>query len=146
MARAVLGMETNQITKSGKPYDLRKRLLEFACDIVRVVQYLHTQGPIAKLLSDQVLKSGTSAGANYEEADDASSPRDAASKQKIALRELKETRFRLRVLRKSGFLTDVHDVVIAESDELVKIAARILRNAAARDPDPRNRPRRPEGA
>ena len=110
------------------------------------MQYLHTQGPIAKLLSDQVLKSGTSAGANYEEADDASSPRDAASKQKIALRELKETRFRLRVLRKTGFLTDVHDSVIAESGELVKIAAKILRNAAAKNADARNRRRRLEDA
>lgn len=139
-------MENNQIPKPAKPYDLRERLLEFACDIVRVVQYLHTQGPIAKLLSDQVLKSGTSAGANYEEADDASSPRDAASKQKIALRELKETRFRLRVLRKTGFLTDVHDSVIAESGELVKIAAKILRNAAAKNADARNRRRRLEDA
>ena len=139
-------MENNQSPKRGKPYDLRERLLEYACDIVRVVQYLHTQGPIAKLLSDQVLKSGTSAGANYEEADDASSRRDAASKQKIALRELKETRFRLRVLRKSGFLADVHEAVIAESDELVKIAAKILRNAAAKDADARNRRRRLEDA
>jgi four helix bundle protein len=139
-------MENNQVSKSGKPYDLRERLLEFACDIVRVVQYLHTQGPIAKLLSEQVLKSGTSAGANYEEADDASSPRDAAGKQRIALRELKETRFRLRVIRRSGFLQAAHDAVIAENAELVKIVAKILRNAAAKDPDAKPRRRRPDDA
>src|ERR687892_347314 len=91
-----------------KPYDLRQRLFNFACVIVRLVQYLHTRGPVAKALSYQVLKSGTSAGANYEEADDGSSPRDCLAKKRIVLRELKETNFRLRVLRRCGFLTQVH--------------------------------------
>jgi hypothetical protein len=49
-----------------KPYDLRERLFEFACLIIRLVQFLHTRGPIAIELSAQVLKSGTSAAANYE--------------------------------------------------------------------------------
>jgi len=57
----------------------------------------------AQALSYQLLKAGTSAGANYEEADDGSSPRDKAAKRKIVLRELKETRFRLRVLHVAGF-------------------------------------------
>ena len=85
-----------------KPYDLRDRLLNFACVIVKVVRYLHTRGPVAVALSAQVLRSGTSAGANYEEADDGSSERDVLAKRKIALRELKETRFRLMVLRRTG--------------------------------------------
>ena len=117
------------MSNSDKPYDLRERLLRFACDIVLLVQYLHTQGPVAKALSYQILKSGNSAGANYEEADDGSSPRDAVEKQRIALRELKETRFRLRVLRRTRLLTDTHDLVIAENTELIKIVATIIRNA-----------------
>jgi four helix bundle protein len=88
----------------GKPYDLRERLFEFACLIVRLVQFLHTRGAVAIALSYQVLRCGTSPGANYEEADDGSSVRDAIAKKKIALRELKETRFRLRVLRQCRFL------------------------------------------
>jgi four helix bundle protein len=115
-----------------KPYDLRERLLLFACVIVRVVQFLHTRGPVARALSYQLLKCGTSAGANYEEADDGSSDRDELAKKKISLRELKETRFRLRVLRMSGFLTEDHDPVINETSELVKIVASIIRKA----PDP----------
>ena len=55
-----------------KPYDIRARLFEFACLTVRVVQYLHTRGPVASALSYQLLKCGTSAGANFEEADDGS--------------------------------------------------------------------------
>src|SRR5829696_5022280 len=91
-----------------RPYDLRERLLEFACAIVRLVQYLHTQGAVASALSYQLLKSGTSAGANYEEADDGSSPRDTAAKQMIALREMKETRFRLQVMKRCGLLNREH--------------------------------------
>ena len=107
----------------------------FACVIVRVVQFLHTRGPVAAELSYQILKSGTSAGANYEEADDGSSPRDTLAKQKIALRELKETLFRLRVVRSSGFLTEAHDPVLIENDELIRIVATVIRNSRLGDND-----------
>ena len=96
-------MENSDWNVDKKPYDLRERLFLFACLIVRVVQFLHSRGPIAVALSYQILKSGTSAGANYEEADDGSSDRDTLAKRKIVLRELKETRFRLRVLRHTAF-------------------------------------------
>jgi four helix bundle protein len=109
-----------------KPYDLRDRLFQFACVIVRVVEFLHTRGPIAKALSYQVLQCGTSVGSNYEEADDGSSDRDKLAKRKIALREAKETRYRLRLLRKCGYLTSDQDPVIRESDELVRIIATLV--------------------
>jgi len=85
-----------------RPYDLRERLFLFACVIVRLVQFLHTRRPVATALSYQILRSGTSAGANYEEADDGSSPRDELAKRQITLRELKETLWRLRVARASA--------------------------------------------
>jgi len=112
-----------------KPYDLRERLFEYACAIVRVAQYLHSKDAVARSLSDQILRAGNSAGANYEEADDGSSDRDTAAKRKIVLRELKETKFRLRVLRRCAFLTRDQDPVIRESDELIKIVATLLRNS-----------------
>jgi four helix bundle protein len=115
-----------------KPYDLRERLFRFACLVVRLVQFLHTQGPVACELSHQLLRSGTSAGANYEEADDGSSPRDRLAKRMIVLRELKEARFRLRVLRDCGFLTVAHDPVINEAAELISIVATIIRNSRSR--------------
>ena len=108
-----------------KPFDLRERLFEFGLLIIRISQFLHTRGPVPRALSYQILKSGTSAGANYEEADDGSSPRDSLAKKKIVLRELKESRWRLRLVRAAGFLTAEHDPVIKESDELVRIMARI---------------------
>lgn len=115
-----------------KPFDLRERLLEFACLIVRLVQFLHTRGPVAAALSYQLLKCGPSAGANYEEADDGSSPRDTAAKRMITLRELKEAKFRLRVLRRCDMLTRDQDPVINESDELIRIVATLLRNSPPR--------------
>ena len=47
-----------------KPYDLRERLFEFGCLVIRLVQYLHTRGPVAIKRSEQTLKAGTSAPAN----------------------------------------------------------------------------------
>ena len=121
-------METSDWSFKHKPYDLRERLFSFACVITRLAQYLHTRGPVAVALSSQILRSGTSAGANYEEADDGSSPRDKLAKRRIVLRELKETNFRLRVLHQTGILLTAHDPVINESAELVKILAALVRN------------------
>ena len=112
-----------------KPFDLRERLLEFACLIVRLVQFLHTRGPVSAALSYQLLKCGTPADANDEEADDGTSPRDTAAKRMIVLRELKETKFRLIVLRRCALLTAEQDPVINETDELIRIVATLLRNA-----------------
>ena len=126
-----------------KPYDLRERLLLFACVIVRVVQFLHTRGPIAIALSYQILKSGNSAGANYEEADDGSSPSDVLAKRKITLRELKETRFRMRVLRHSGLMLPEQDPVIQENLELIRIVASLIRDQKrAIEEDDEGSPRR----
>ena len=126
-------MKQEDWTVRNKPYDLRERLLLYGCLIVRLSQFLHSRGPIAVALSHQLLRSGTSAGANYEEADDGSSARDKLAKRKIVLRELKESAFRLRVLRMSGILTDAHDPVISETGELVKIVATLIRKS---QPDP----------
>ena len=123
-------MDQHDWTLNEKPYDLRVRLFLFACVIVRLAQFLHTRGPVASALSAQLLRSGTSAGANYEEADDGSSPRDTLAKRRIVLRELKETNFRLRVLREVGVLSAAHEPVIRESRELVRIVATLVRNSA----------------
>jgi len=95
-------MEQTKLTPSGRPFDIHERLLLFACDVVRLTQFLHTRGPIARRLSYQILDAGTSVGSNAEEADGASSHNDFIAKNRIALKEAKETRFRLRVCQRSG--------------------------------------------
>jgi four helix bundle protein len=124
-------MEHTGWTPREKPYDLRERLLLFACLIVRLTQFLHTCGPIATALSYQMLKSGVSAGANYEEADDGSSAADTRAKRRIVFRELKETAFRIRVLRRMEYLTKVHDPVLEETGELIRIVAKLIRNSSS---------------
>ena len=78
-------MQQTKLTLSGKPFDIHERLLLFACDIVRVTQFLHTRGPIGRRLSYQILDAGTSVGSNVEEADGASSHKDFIAKNRIAL-------------------------------------------------------------
>ena len=60
------------------------------------------------------------------EADDGSSDRDSRAKKRIVLRELKECRWRMRVIRAARILTSDQDPVIRESDELVRIVATII--------------------
>jgi four helix bundle protein len=113
-------------TRNQKPYDLHERLLLFACDVVRAVQFLHRRGPVGRAISYQLLAAGTSVGANYEESDGASSAADFLAKNRIALKEAKETRFRLRVCRRSDLLDSTFDPVVRESDEIVRILATIV--------------------
>ena len=85
----MLFMDTNDWRFKTKPFDLRERLFNFACVIARLAQFLHGRGPIGVALCAQLLRSGTSAGANYEESDDGSGPKDALAKKRIVLRDRK---------------------------------------------------------
>ena len=125
-------MKQPKSTATGKPYDLHERSLVFACDIVGAVEFLHRRGPIGRELSYQLLAAATSVGANYEESDGASSIADFIAKTRIALKEAKETRFRLRVCRRSDLLDRRFDPLVQESDEIVRILGKIVHNAHGR--------------
>src|SRR5512145_1871649 len=84
---------------------------------------------LTRALSYQLLSAGTSTGANAEEADGASSHDDFIAKNRIAVKEAKESRFRLRVCRRSNLLDARFEPLVQESDELVRILAKIVRNA-----------------
>ena len=109
-----------------KPFDIRERLLDFACEIVRAARFLHTQGPIGRALSHQLLTAGTSIGANMQEADGAASRADFVLKVRIALKEAKETWFRLQVCRRCDLLGKEFDPLVRESDEIIRILATIV--------------------
>lgn len=136
---ACLNMKHITIVPSEKPYDIRERLFLFACEVVRTAQKLHTRGRIAGALSVQLVNAAVSAASNAEEADDGSSRRDFLAKERITLRELKESRLRLRVLRSTELLDRSGDPLIQESIELVKIVATIIRNAQKPSPNPESR-------
>ena len=125
-------MEQADFSHREKPFVIQERAFEFACEVVRAVQFLHRRGPIGRAMSYQVLSAGTSVGANLEEADGASSHGDFIAKARIALKEAKEARFRLRVCRRCGLLDESFDALVNESDQLVRIIASIVHTALRR--------------
>ena len=80
---------------------LGERLLEYGARIIKLVESL-PNALVGRRVADQLLHSGTSAGANYEEARGAESKDDFVHKLQIALKELRESNYWLRLLVKSG--------------------------------------------
>ena len=78
--------------KSQKPYDIRERAFLFVCDVIRAAQKLQRRDRLASELSSHLVECSVNAAANLEEGNDGSSPRDFRAKDKIALREFKESR------------------------------------------------------
>lgn len=79
--------------------DLQKRLIGFASDIVTLARELRSDILITDCLR-QLIRSGSSAGANYSEAQSANSMRDFHNKIRISLKEMKESDFWLGLLLK----------------------------------------------
>ena len=77
---------------------------DFALEIIKLVKYLKSKKEF--VLSNQLLKSGTSIGANVSEAQAAQSTKDFISKMSIASKEAKETEYWLRLLDKSNYLKE----------------------------------------
>src|SRR6202521_4991189 len=77
--------------------DIRGRVFEFTCEVVRYCDELFRGGGIGRVLAPQLVRCGTSIGANLEEARGGESRRDFISKCSIALKEARESVFRLRV-------------------------------------------------
>jgi four helix bundle protein len=78
--------------------DLDGRIFRFACRIVEIFGTLYRQPGAAGPIAYQLVKAGTSVGANYEEASAGQSKKDFIAKLSIVRKELFETRFWLRLL------------------------------------------------
>ena len=74
------------------------RSFRFALDILKLNKALRSRRELAPHITKQLIRAGTSIGANLEEARSAYSRRDLASKQTIALREARECHFWLRLI------------------------------------------------
>ncbi|MEW5928035.1 MAG: four helix bundle protein [Gemmatimonadota bacterium] len=108
---------------------VRERAFAFAVRVVRLCRRL--QGaPVARHPGGQLLRSGTSVGANLEEAHAGQSKRDFVARASIALKEARESLYWLRLLEASGLVPAGRLVSLrAEADELVAILTTILRHA-----------------
>lgn len=109
--------------------DLERRTFDFAVRIVNLKDYL-IENKKEFDLSRQILKSGTSIGANVAEAQQAQSRADFASKMNIALKEAAETKFLLKLLNATNKLTDRElDSILQECIEIEKILYSIVRTS-----------------
>jgi four helix bundle protein len=110
--------------------DIRERAFEFACRIVRLHR-VATRNATSRPILLQLLRAGTSIGANLEEADAGQSKADFISKNRIALKESRETLYWLRPIAATGIVkpTRIADLTI-EANEIVSILTAIVRNAS----------------
>jgi four helix bundle protein len=109
--------------------DLRRRTKEFALRIIRMFNLL-PKTTEAQVLGKQLLRSGTSAGANYREAFRGRSKAEFASKCGDALRELEESAYWLELLVDAGIVkSDKLFSLRQECDELIAIFVTILKHA-----------------
>jgi len=115
--------------------DICDRTFEFAVRIVGFSQRLDEAGGVPRILGRQLLRAGTSIGANVEEAQAGQSRADFQSKIDIALKEARETRYWLRLLATCSILTtDELDSVAREATEIARILGAISASTRRRTP------------
>ena len=103
----------------------------FAINIIKLYKYLVSEKQ-EYTLSKQVLRSGTSIGANVRESLRAQSRANFISKQNIALKEADETCYWLELLHETDFITDNEfENIYAEANEIVKLLVSIIKTAKA---------------
>lgn len=111
---------------------MAERLLEYGARIIRVVESLPKTNA-GRRIGDQLLRSGTSVGANYEEAQGAESRADFVHKLQIALKELRESNYWLRLIARARTIPPERlDGVIAESQQLRAIRSKAVATSKAR--------------
>ena len=116
-----------------RQYDLEERLLAYAADIIRLVEKL-PQTRAGHHVAGQLLRSGTAPLPNHGEAQSAESSSDYVHKMSICLKELREA---YRWLRLIGYVPLIKppesvDVLLRETDELIRIFVASIRTSRAK--------------
>jgi len=103
------------------PKDLSDRLGSFAAEVIKGVPRINRTFA-GRHIAGQLIRSSTSAGANYEEACGAESQQDFIHKLQIVLKELKESLFWLRISVKADLVTaEAINPLLKEGKELANI-------------------------
>ena len=109
--------------------DILDRTFEFSVRIVKLTKSLYDDPSVGRILARQVLRSGTSIGANIEEGQSAQSKPDFIHKFSIALKEARETRYWLRLLIASEMVEEhLLSELLNEADEITRVIAKIIVN------------------
>ena len=113
--------------------DIRERAFALAVRIINLCRYLEKNSNVGKTLVNQLLKAGTSVGANLEEAQAGQSKPDFISKNAIALKEARESKYWLKLISATNNfdekISDGIKELIEESSEISKIIASIIVSA-----------------
>jgi len=125
-------LERNSISNKEFAKELEQRTKKFAVQIIKLASQL-PKGPESKVISYQLVKSGTSIGANYREANRSVSPADFKNKISICTKEASETQYWLEVIIEADLIsiektTNVHK----ECTELLAIFTKIFQTCKAK--------------
>ena len=115
----------NQNPKMVKIFDIKERSFQFALRIIKISNSLPRSLPF-NIIKSQLIKSGTSIGANIEEADGSISKRDFLSKAVIARKEAKETKYWLRIIASQKIKNDHLKDDIDEIQEIINILSAMI--------------------
>ena len=104
-----------------------EKSMDFAVRVVKLYQYLSEEKK-EFVMSKQLLRSGTSVGANIHEAKYAQSRKDFAAKMSISLKEISETKYWLELLAKTDYLTkEQYESIEIDCTELIKLLTAIVK-------------------
>jgi four helix bundle protein len=125
--------DNTQRSTDGAKFDLEDRLLEYAAEVIRLVDRIpRTQA--GAHVAGQLLRSATSPLSNHGEAQAAESAEDFIHKLSICLKELKESRRWLRLIRRVPLLKPDSQVtaILEETEELIRIFAASIKTSKQR--------------
>ncbi|MBW4626240.1 MAG: four helix bundle protein [Brasilonema octagenarum HA4186-MV1] len=110
-----------------------EKAYKFAIRIVNAYKYL-TQEKKEFILSKQLIRSGTSIGANIAEANGAISPAEFSAKNSIAYKECLESKYWLSLLKDTGYIDDkAFNSIHENAEEIAKILFSILKKTRISD-------------
>ncbi len=110
-----------------KQYDFETRTLNFAKKIIQLCKSLPKDG-VNFNLTDQIIRSAGSIGANYREANESLSKKDLLMRLRISRKEAKETSFWLELIKEANPVnTQICDLLIDESTQLRNILSAIIK-------------------
>lgn len=122
----------SEADRARKRQDLKKRLKQFALRIIRLYESLPKTGAV-HVITHQLLRSGTSPGAQYAESCRAKSTADFISKIEGALQELEESLYWLELLIEGGFVAETKlKPLCEETNELISIFVTMVLKAKSK--------------
>jgi four helix bundle protein len=119
------------------PVDLADRLLDFAARVGKVVDSLPPRKRLSSHIANQLVRCGTAPGSHYEEGCAAESRADFVHKLRLALKELRESAYWLKLVGRSALLSQSRlSPLLGECDQLANILGKsiITARSNARQP------------